>query len=146
MDAANFLESQSRNQVGITPFCELSNDNLQGLVKLLAWIADSVLPLPHLLAGIWIVPEGQMITFVNQVIAQFAPDANLHKLGTHEPDGVAIPIETENSATALILLDAQPLRQLNADHPFVPEVISTLLEELLHVELYSIRWERGLYS
>ncbi len=133
---------QPNRNLNLQKFCEIPDENLEAFVSLLQWMFGSVLPIPALLDSIWIVPEGELGTYVNRIITAVAPDASPHEFGTYTPGGVAVPVETEVGAKAFVLLDKSEIVHLSPTNYFLPDVISTILEEVLHVQLYSLAWQR----
>lgn len=51
--------------------------------------------------------------------------------------GIAIPIEDRNGLSCYVLLDEEYVLNIDPAHPRSPKLVSTLLEELLHVEVYA---------
>lgn len=133
--------------INIDLYCNLTQPAQEGL-RLLINSTASVLSLypPTYLRRILILPHADIAQMVNDLVEQFTGQQ-----GTYQPDsanaaeGVAVPCEAEGELHCFILLAAERVELLTLGHFHSQEVVTTLLEEWLHVWLYGVVWEKRGY-
>src|SRR5258706_11937772 len=108
------------------------------LVQEMAVLA--AIPNPQHLRRIVVVPEGQLPAAVNAIISQGDPGKAMYKTGNYSPDGVAVPTERDGQLACEIVFDERVVQGLSSPGypPF--DSVSTVLEELLHIWVYSGLW------
>lgn len=130
--------------------CHIAPSTIDLLCKVLdtlMHLLQNVFP-PSLVSGlerlkeVRIVPDAEMESSINEIAQQVMP------LGKHLPGGArtaaTIPIEGSEGVDCYVVINEKELDQIEPENLF--PIISTLLEELLHVQLYSFRWRcRGCY-
>ena len=92
------------------------------------------------LSRISIVPDAELERAVND-IAMLAGKPGTYRVGTTLPPAVTVPIEDEAGVTCIVVVAVSLLATINSEE-FSADVISTVLEELLHIRLYSAAWQR----
>jgi hypothetical protein len=92
-----------------------------------------------------IMPDHSVATHINALMAAEAEVALTVMLGPHGPRGVAVPIEGANGLGCHIVLTASLVQAIDPAHPASADLVSTVLEELRHVEHYARAWRRRGY-
>ena len=141
-ESANPTEPQPYN-LSINTMCDLPPASLEGFCRLL----QELLPLariPHVehLGGILLIGDGQMGDTVNTVAGQgdqsdlcaYTPSATWRATAT------AVPVVRDGRLACVVLLEESLVRSLTPDNYRVYPTNSSLLEELLHVRVYSGLW------
>lgn len=95
------------------------------------------------LAGIWIVADNDLPAKVQELTDQFGISGQFipRKIA---PRGIALPLQVDDSLVCYIVIQSSLVRSIEGPgqyHPF--DLVSTLLEELLHVHLFGSRWRKN---
>ena len=138
--------TQLQNTIPIRTNCHVSNESLnvfQALVQELLPLA-SISDRRHL-KEIRVVRDEDVARTVNALIKQ-----GLHPTTGYSPDensghAVVVPLETEHSLNCFIVFSKTFVENVDRTfhHPY--NVVSTLLEELIHVGMHSATWQRRGY-
>jgi len=115
-------------------------DNLFGELLPIASIPD----MTHLQRVIF-VADGAMESTVNETLREQKKDAGTYVMGSHVPEATAVPLEIDNNLDCRIIINANQVHLLDPKryHPF--QLVSSLLEELFHVRIYSTAWKHRGY-
>lgn len=117
--------------------CKITQEKIDALSKLLSEIIPLCLDDFDFFNTLITVPDDDIEEKVNMVIKNVYGDKK-YKTGSTIPKGVAVPIENESTFYCLIFLGESLLKDISIKHYHQSEVVSTLIEELLHVKLYTI--------
>lgn len=139
---ANPAEPQPYN-LSINTLCDLPPASLEGFCRLL----QELLPLARIpqvehLGGILLIGDGQMGDTVNAVVGQ----GDQSGLRAYTPSAMgranatAVPVVRDGRLACFVLLEENLVRPLTPDNYRVYPTNSSLLEELLHVRVYSGLW------
>jgi hypothetical protein len=108
------------------------------LVQEMAVLA--AIPNPEHLRRIVVVPEGQLPAAVNAIQSQGASSKAVYKPGEYAPKGVVVPAERNGQLACEIVFDERVLQGLSSPGYPPNDTVSTVLEELLHIWVYSSVW------
>lgn len=126
----------------INTFCELPQASLEGFCCLV----QEFLPLAQIaylehLGGIFLVGDGQMAEMVNSVARQGDQTGHIYTPNVHPATATAVPVEQDDLLKCFVLLEDSLVRPLTPTEYLVYPTTSVLLEELLHVRVYSGLWK-----
>ena len=97
----------------------------------------------EILAGIYIAPQEYVLTIVNKIIEMSDVAGEYRPPEGRIPRGMMIPIEKNKNLLCFIILNSDLLELIKDDGLYHPkELVSTFLEELLHVHLLELRWRK----
>lgn len=120
--------------------CYIPLEILESLKNLVESLSPFVLANPQpCLKEIWIVPDESLEGEINNLHRNYSlSKEGTYRTGQIPSNGVAVPVETEGGLVCYIVLKESLIRQISPNKypPF--EVVSTVLEELLHTNLYAI--------
>lgn len=127
--------------------CDASEEEIQGFLELYKLIAPNIFESNNhkYLKEIWIVDDQQVANKVN-----FLKEINNDISAPYEPGSegikaVALPLEQDGKLECYIIIEKSRLSNLSTAG-FPLEIVSTLLEELIHVDLYaSAKRRRGSF-
>ncbi|HEU5382244.1 MAG TPA: hypothetical protein VFV38_43070 [Ktedonobacteraceae bacterium] len=133
------------NSLPIIVTCQVEQTKLDAFASLVR----EVLPLASIpdltyLKGVLIVPGEMREQIVNQLIRDLGNSERTYSAGSLS-HACAVPIEVDSALLCLVLLEESLLQQIDPAHYRSSELVSTLLEEFLHVRLYSMTWQRRGY-
>src|SRR5260370_36351209 len=77
---------------------------------------------------------------VNDVISEQRNIPGLYVAGSTVARAVAIPLEFDDGLRCCIVLSKSEVELLESEHSHPQQLVSSLLEELLHVRIYSTAW------
>ncbi|MBI1258396.1 MAG: hypothetical protein GC204_13070 [Chloroflexi bacterium] len=138
-------DNQPQYNIDLRSFAQIDTIRTEGFGNLLKELFPlSLVGEKSHLYGVYIVPHGQMEESVQQVLQMMQGEGTYHT-GDYPPSGVAIPTEKDGNLYCFILIDERQLASITPEHYRQQETVSTLLEELLHVRLFGIAWERRGY-
>lgn len=92
-----------------------------------------------------IVPDQVVAAHIDALIAAARGPQGTVTLGAHGPRGGAVPIEGADGLSCHIVLTESLAQAIDPAHPASADLVSTLLEELRHVEHYARTWHRRGY-
>jgi hypothetical protein len=88
-----------------------------------------------------IVPDDCIEQGINLILEETGSGATEYAAGPHQTKAVAIPVESYSALRCFIVLEQSLVEQIEPEQ--VPhEVMSSLLEELFHVNFYAVVWQR----
>jgi len=137
--------------IWVSPACNVTPDKidaLRSLVNQCIGVLDQI-RIPPLegsfqpLRELRILPATEMIESVQEAARDLVPSAVYHPAGGTSV-AVTLPIETDGETSAIIFVSADQLDAIGPDGTPDLSLLSTVLEELLHVRLYSARQEQSL--
>jgi hypothetical protein len=124
---------------------EVDQNQMQGLVNLLQELFRfSLVEERCYLMVVWVVPFEKMEESI-QAVAKVSQGNGTYRVGSYTPRGVAIPSENEGKLLCVILLADTLLQNVTPANCHQQELVSTLLEELLHIRFFGMRWEQSGY-
>lgn len=138
-------DQSSGKSVSLDIRCEVEVKDVEEIAGFIALLQEmlglAAIPNAEHLRSIVIAPKGKLPETVKAIIQQAGAGNNTYQPGTYRTQGIAFPTEREGQMECWIVLDESIIRGLTRDayRPF--ETVSTLLEELLHVWVYSTLWE-----
>ena len=129
--------------INVQVFCEVDSVRREAFSTLLSELisivgADRVATL----ATIFVVDAANVQEAVSAVVQTIDPTVTYTPNPAYSARGVAVPLEQDSRLMSTIVL-ARELLELLAPpriHPY--EMVSTVLEELLHVSVYETTWHR----
>jgi hypothetical protein len=125
--------------------CNLASDKLDAFSDILRAILRHALPTGlHGLGGIYIVPDRAVEPCVNAMIKDVTKREESYRGSGHSHPAVAVPQETERGLVCFVVVGEGNLESIEPGQ-FPAEAASTLLEELLHVRLYTRTYQRRGY-
>lgn len=134
--------------ISLRVFCEVDADKVQLLVPILdALIPYTIVGNDSYLAGVLIVSAEQLEETANLLISEFSRNPARYLMGSEPPEGIAVPIETDEGLRCFVFLTDKLVQSASADADVPPggNIFSTIFEELLHVRHYGLIWQRRGY-
>lgn len=138
------MTASNQLNIEINVCCDIPIEKVNLFADLLQKLLNYVHP--NKLRKIILVPDNQVAETVNQILNAAVGISEAYKpRSVLAANAVSIPVEGENDLACFIILGDGLIQQLTPDHMHVPEVVSAVLEELLHVWHYSMIWNRRGY-
>lgn len=129
--------------LSIDPRLSIAPARLRTLQALFDELGPRALPTgAAFLRRIDIVPDIAAMSHINALIAAHSGHAGKVTLGSHGPQGVTVPVDAPDGLYCHIVLTESLVQAIDPSHPYGPDLVSTLLEELRHVEYYARTWQR----
>jgi hypothetical protein len=97
------------------------------------------------LRRIVIVEDQRVASTVNAIIKTVEPSVSYAPRDVDAANAVTVPVENGKDLACLIVLGKALLDSLDLEHGHPAETVSALLEELLHVWVYTSAWQRRGY-
>lgn len=130
--------------INVDKYCQIPEEKLHILVKLFNdFLPDVAIPKLAHLQGILIIPDSTRNEVVNELL-HAGKEQGTYVAGT-ESHACAVAVETDAELRCFIVLDESFVQQINPQKPNDAEIVTTLLEEMFHVRLYSILWKQQGY-
>lgn len=119
--------------------CEIDPDSLQAFRQLLS----ELLPLtnPEILNRIVIVSDSAVASTVNATLYAAHGISGGYSPGSNLSRAIAVPIETDEGLRGTIVIGGTIVEGLSPMRYHAVEAVSVVLEELLHLRLYSATWK-----
>ncbi len=138
----NANESSSL-KVELQVLYSLEQSKIDGFASLLPEIislvgAESISSLQKVI----FVDEEQVPETVNTIIKAIDSSASYSPSSSHPANAVTVPLENDGELSCSIVMEKSYLEPLNTEHYHYPDTVLTLLEELLHVWVYTSAWRR----
>ena len=127
--------------VRIDASCQILPEKIEVFTGILRESLSFVLPSGiECLEKILVVPDGELEQVVNTLLLEEAKTPGLYREGMTPPLAVAVPVEDGSGLRCFIVVRESLLQSVNVEEESA-DVVSTLLEELFHVRLYTITLE-----
>lgn len=130
--------------ININVVAEVEQEVLVGLVQLIQeflqlpiWFVNFDFDLEFVVAN-----EGTIPNLINERIADQKGTYIPYIRSLHSPKGTAIPVENENSLSSIIFLEASLIKNFSSESYHDQEAVSTVLEEMLHANMYFLIWKQ----
>jgi hypothetical protein len=128
-------------QVDLQVDCEVLPEKLSILIRLLEeFLPDASIPNIEHLREIRIVSDASKDAVVNELKGS---KPGVYVAGDMS-NACAVPVQKNASLHCYILFGESFVQEIDPEHPYSAEIVLTVLEEMLHVRLYSTLW--GLYG
>ncbi|MFZ6029874.1 MAG: hypothetical protein ACOYYS_19340 [Chloroflexota bacterium] len=138
------MMSSTSINVQLNIVCQLSSEKvgaLEALVRELLALVN-----PETLRYVLIVPDNEFETAVNNIIEMATDQRNSYKHKISNPArAIAIPVEIGEELNCFVVIGESILQNIEPDHYHPYELVSSLLEEFLHVWYFTITWKRRGY-
>jgi hypothetical protein len=122
--------------------CQVTPEKLAVFVKLLEeFLPEASIPNIEHLRGIYVVPDAAKDAVVNE----FQGNKPGSYVAGDMSNACAVPVEKDASLQCYIIFGESFVQKINPEQPYAAEIVLTVLEEMLHVRLYSTLWERRGY-
>src|SRR5437667_1956711 len=120
--------------------CHVAQEKLETLLVLLnAFLPQADIPNLDHLQGVYICADHQKEQVINTML-RMGKNTGTYEAGT-ETDAFAVPIETDTELWCFVVFTQSFANKITSQNPFAAEIVLPLLEELLHVRLYSLLWQ-----
>jgi hypothetical protein len=140
MDAGNEIK------VSLEVLCTLDRLKIEAFTSLLADLISLIGTLSvSNLKKIFIVEDSQVATKVNTIIKDSGSTGSYSPSDIYPANAVAVPIDKGTELTCYIVIGKKNLDPIDKEHNHPVETVLTLLEELLHVWVYTSTWQRRGY-
>src|SRR5260370_21785647 len=132
------INSSSHCEVQFEDRYQIPKQKLEIFYKLFGELLPiaSIPDITHLQRVIF-VANGDMESAVNEILREQKEDAGIYVMGSHVPEATAVPLEIDNSLNCMIIINANQVHLLDPKHYHPFQLVSSLLEELFHVRIYS---------
>ncbi|MCP4138419.1 MAG: hypothetical protein GY754_46100 [bacterium] len=132
------IENSNHAAIAIESRAQIAEETLSMFSKLVRELASLVLPAPSFsyFNSVLIIPDGTVEETVNELYKKSLNANRSYRLGTSEPRGLAIPVETRHTLNPIILFTASFVNSISTAQNN-NDIIPTVLEELLHVKVYT---------
>ncbi|OGO59309.1 MAG: hypothetical protein A2029_05005 [Chloroflexi bacterium RBG_19FT_COMBO_47_9] len=132
--------------VELQVLCSLEKSKIEGFASLLPEMiclvgAESIYSLQKVI----IVNDDQVPKTVNTIIKAIDPSASYTPRSAYPANAVSVPLETKGELYCFIVMGKSYIEPLDTEHYHSPNTVLTLLEELLHVWVYTSAWHRRGY-
>jgi hypothetical protein len=97
------------------------------------------------LKRVMIVEGTQVANTVNSIMREVAPSMSYVPSHLYSAEAVSVPVESADSLVCHIVMSETFLNTFTSEHSHPADTVSTLLEELLHIWVYSSTWQRRGY-
>jgi len=139
------MNSESLN-VDINVLCQIIPEKTDAFAALLRELisvvgVDNIITLKQIL----IVDDSQVVNVVNSIIKTVEPSAVYMPRDTDFANALSLPVERDGLLSCFIVMSDVFLKPLTLEHNHPFNTVSTLLEELLHVGVYTSAWQRRGY-
>ncbi len=142
------LQDSSRREspVEIEPLGRIPDVCLRGLSSLLREMVP-IASIPDLgyLARVLVVPNDRIEATVNELLRQSAVEAGTYVAGPHPAEATAVPVEKDGTLACYVVLSESKVGLIYPGRYHPQELVSSLLEELLHVRVYVTAWQSRGY-
>lgn len=130
--------SNKQYNINIEYLCDCAEIAKQGFIRLVEELFRySLANEEQFLTYIWIVPDGEIAQNVRSLIETSDIKGEYMQGETYHAKGVAVPILIKGKLQCHVLIELQLLLKIEALDQYHPqELVSTVLEEFLHVRLY----------
>jgi hypothetical protein len=140
------MDMSERLEVGLDVLCSLDRSKTDAFIALLRELISLVGATRVAgLKKVIVVSDSQVTNTVNAIIKTVEPSASYSPSNTYSAYAVAIPLESEGALACFIVVGEKYLEPLDAEHNHPIDTVSILLEELLHVWVYTSAWQRRGY-
>src|SRR5712691_8403578 len=124
-----------------TIFCDVAQEQLDILSALLtAFVPEAAIPNTDHLQGVFVVADSAMEQAITSLVQQGRNQGN-YAAGS-VARACTVPVETASALKCYIVLAESLVNRIHRRNPFSTNIFLPLLKELLHVRLYSTRWQQ----
>ncbi len=132
----------SDHTVQLNVACQLQKWRQDAFVSLLrelipVALGDSVV----YLRAVYIVEDNALENTVNTIIRDIAKSTKTYEAGPNPVGAVAVPVEDTDGLGCYIVFTKKELNQLTSRNHHPLNLVSSILEELLHVRVYARTWQ-----
>jgi len=137
-------EQTSNISINITVYCDIDMEKLSLLKELLNELVPVTIRHTYL-KQIFIVADDALVDTVNAIIEARADYKRPYVAGEFAPSGVAVPIQNNDQFECYIVITESEVQIIKPPLNHPAKLVSTLLEELLHTQVYATVWEARGY-